>query len=390
MQLISMEWIPLFLLAWWRLIERPSYKLAAGSGLALFLVVLCDYYYVFYSVIAAAIIAGYFLWKRQLKISKHNLKIFAVFAGASLVLVAPFFYKISNLNKIDPLVGGHDATVFSLDPTMVLVPGGEWRWSNLTSAVWQHWPFASETSIYFGLTLLVPLALVFFWRKRFTLPKWLNVWWAVFFVFGILALGPHLRFGTHVLEQVPLPYAGLTVLIPTLEVSGMPIRMIVMTLLSGIVIASFAFMKIDLGSRRGKWIFAGVVAVFVVEVYPMRLPLSFPTQPAYVQVLKDLPQRSGTAIIDNAANTAPDALFYQTIHHKPMAFGYTTRTTRSVDEQNFHIFADIEQGRQGNLCSKYHIRYFATQLYYDSGFPVIYQQPNSKVHIYDMKNGDGC
>lgn len=390
MQLISMEWIPLFLLAWWRLLERPSYKLAVGSSLALFLVVLCDYYYVFYSVIAAAIIGGYFLWKRELVVSKQNLKIFAVFVVTCLVLVAPFFYKINHLNKTDPLAGGHDAAVFSLDPTMVLIPGGAWHWAQLTSGIWNHWPFASETSIYFGLTLIVPLALVLLWRKRFTLPKWINVWWAIFFVFAVFALGPRLRVGSHVLESVPLPYAGLTKLVPSLEVSGMPMRMVVIVILAGIILASFAFKKINLSTRRGKWIFTGIVILFIVEVYPMRLPLSFPSQPAYVKVLKDLPQRSDTAIIDNAADTASDALFYQTIHHKPMGFGYTTRTTKSVDEQNFHIFADIEQRRQGNLCSIYHIRYFATQIYYDSGFPIVYQQPNSKVHIYDMKNGDGC
>ena len=390
MQLVSMEWIPLFLLAWWRLLERPSYKLAAGSAFVLFLIVLCDYYYVFYSVIAVAIVGLYFLWKKQVTINKRTLKIFALFALLCLLLVVPFFYKLANLNKVDPLAGSHDAAVFSLDPFMTVIPGGAWQWSELTEAIWTHWPYASESSVYFGLSLIVPLALVLFWRKRFALPKWINVWWIMFFVFAILSLGPRLKVGAATLDSVPLPYAWMTKLIPTLEVSGMPMRMIIMTLVSGVVIAAFAFNKIKLDTRKGKLLFAGIVALFIVEVYPNPSPLSFPTYPEYVTVLKDLNQRSGTAIIDNAAVSGSEALFYQTIHHKPMAFGYTTRTTKSVDEQNFHIFADIEQARHGNLCRVYHIRYFATRVYYDNGFPVIYQDPKSKIHIYDMKNSESC
>lgn len=390
MQLITMQFIPLFLLAWWRLLEKPSYKLAVGSGLVLFLLVLCDYYYVFYSVIAAAIIALYFLWKKDVVITKQNLMILGAFVAVCLASVAPFFYKISHLNKVDPLAGAHDAAAFSLDPLMIFVPGGQWHWAQLTTKVWNDWPYASESSLYFGLTLLVPLALVFFWRKRFGLPKWFNVWWIIFFVFAVLALGPRLKVMSHTLDSVPLPYAWLTRLIPTLEISGMPMRMVIMALIAGIIIAAFAFVRIDLGTRKGKYIFAAIVALFIIEVYPKSLPLSFPTVPHYVQVLKDLPQKDRSAIIDNAASSGSDALFYQTIHHKRMAFGYTTRTTKSVEERNFHIFADIEQGRQGNLCSVYGIRYFATQVYYDNGFSIIYQEPNSKIHIYDMKNSEKC
>jgi len=390
MQLISMEWMPLFLLAWWRLCERPAYRLAIGSGLALFLVMLCDYYYLFYSVLAAGIIAGYFLIKKDLAVTKQNARVFGIFVLTCLVTVVPFVYKLSHLNATDPLVGGHDAVAFSMDPFMAIIPGGAWHWSSITSTIWSKWPYASETNLYFGLTLIVPLMLIFLWRKRFTLPKWLNVWWIVFFTFAILALGPRLRIGTHTLDSVPLPYAGLTRLIPSLQVSGMPIRMVVMALLSGVVLASFAFRKINLQSRGGRWLFAVVAMLFVLEVYPIALPLSYPSHPSYVDVLRDLPQRSDTGIIDDGADSAPLALYYQTIHHKPLAFGYTTRTTTSVDHQDFHIFADIEQGRQGNLCSVYHIRYFVTQKYYSSGFPIIYQAPTSKVHIYDVKDGDQC
>ncbi len=56
MQLVSLEWMPLFILLWWKLLVKPSYRLAIGASLALLLVLFCDYYYFLYSVTVAAFI----------------------------------------------------------------------------------------------------------------------------------------------------------------------------------------------------------------------------------------------------------------------------------------------------------------------------------------------
>jgi len=56
LNLVSLEWIPLFLLAWLRLLERPSAARAIGAALALLLVLLCDYYYFLYCVLAGALV----------------------------------------------------------------------------------------------------------------------------------------------------------------------------------------------------------------------------------------------------------------------------------------------------------------------------------------------
>lgn len=47
LQLVSLEWIPLFLLVWWRLLTRPTVTGALGAALTLFLVELTDHYYFF-------------------------------------------------------------------------------------------------------------------------------------------------------------------------------------------------------------------------------------------------------------------------------------------------------------------------------------------------------
>lgn len=65
LQLVSLEWIPLFVLVWLRLLSRPTVGLAIGAALVLFLVILCDYYYFFYCVMTGIIIVGWHLIRQR-------------------------------------------------------------------------------------------------------------------------------------------------------------------------------------------------------------------------------------------------------------------------------------------------------------------------------------
>lgn len=393
LQLVSLEWLPLFILLWWKLLEKWSYKLALGAAVALFLVILCDYYYFFYSVITAAIIFFYFLAKKKFKLFDPKiLKVLAVFVVTCLVLVGPFIVGLLLANpKSDPLQGSHPADAFGLDLLSPFIPGGNWYWADLTAWHWEELPgYKSETSVYLGLVVIVGVIAAFFWRKKFDLPKWINVWWIIFFVFGILALGRHPRIMGGDAEFIPMPYLLLEKVFPPLQISGMPVRMIIMVLIAGIIIGAFVLKKIDLTQRKGRFIFGAIVAVSIIELYPMALPLTPPQQLEYVSVLKELPLKEGSGIIDNAAESAPHALYAQTEHEKPIAFGYTTRMPRSVEEKSFHIFAAIEEGRHHELCSNYKIRYFATRKEYANGFPVIYFDPKDNIRIYDLKNSENC
>src|SRR3954452_21855133 len=52
LNLSSTEWIPLFVLAWYRLMVRPRVVTGVGAALALFLVLLCEYNFFLYCVLA--------------------------------------------------------------------------------------------------------------------------------------------------------------------------------------------------------------------------------------------------------------------------------------------------------------------------------------------------
>lgn len=392
LQLISMEWIPLFILAWLHLLKKPSFKIALGAAASLFLVTLCDYYYLFYSAMAAGLILLNFLFKKEIILSKRNLAIFGVFAISSLLTSGLFVYKLISLNSHDPLLGSHPTIDFGMDIFEPFIPSvASWYWHSAAMGYWHHIPgYVAETGIFLGFGLIGLLITALVGQRKLKISQDTTVWWLILGVFAALALGVKFRVWGNILPWQYTPYWLLSRIFPILAISGMPVRMFVIVLLAATIIASFVVKKINLRTWPGIAIFATLLIVFYFDVRPTSLPITPPDVPEYVWVLKKLPQKANTGIIDNAAESAQKSTYYQTIHEKPMAFGFLTRTPTSVSNKHFLIFADIEQGRQGSLCSFYHIRYFATRTYYTNGFKIIYQDPKTTIHIYDVKNSDNC
>lgn len=389
LQLVSFEWIPLFLLAFWNLIERVRYRDAIFAAFALFLVLTTDYYYLLWCIFLGAGWLGWCIYKKKIAVTKHMLRVFSLFAGLCLVLVGPLMYQLWNLSKGDQLLGNHDALAFSLDPITIFLPGGSWNWGELTSSYWEKLPYIPEVSVYFGLGLLTLLAVAFFYRKRLKAPSWLWFWWGVLFVFGVLAMGPRLTtFGGKTLDSVPLPYAWLVRVMPSLKISGMPVRWMLVALIAAIVIGSFVLSKINLDKRTGQVLLGVFIVVTVIDLFPFRLPLSVPSKYPYVEFLKVQPRG---AVIDDAAPSATEQLYNQTQHEQPMAFGYTTRIPRDVDEKNFHIFAALAEGRLQTICQVYKIRYITlpnSRPLSSTEFPIVYQ--DDQAIVYDMKNSENC
>jgi hypothetical protein len=390
LQLVSFEFIPLFMLAFWTLLEKMRYRFALMASGALFLVLLCDYYYFLWCGIVAGLWFVWQFWKKQVKFTKQTIRVLAVFAITTLILVGPLVFGLLQLNKHDPLTGGHDPAMFSLDPVSALTPGGSWYWHSVTDGYTKHLPYLAETSVFFGygLLLLLPMAFVGQFIKKNDTPAGLTFWWVILFAFGILALGPHLTIARHTLDSVPLPYAGLAHLLPTLQISGMPIRWILISLFAGIVLASWALTKINMRSAGSRMFVAFIVIISLVDLWPRALPLTPPSFQPYVYFLKQQPYG---AVIDNGAMTGSEQLYNQTLHGKPIAFGYVTRLPKSVDEKDFHIFAALEQHRYNELCSVYKIRYVtlpAERPLQDITFPVIYH--DHATLIYDVKNSPSC
>lgn len=360
LQLISLEWLPLFILTWLLFLQRPSILLSLGSALTLLAVVLCDYYYFFYGLIWAGL---WFLW---MALKKRNL--FFLFSSAyfrpflgfclfSLFSSGILIFMLLYQNHLDPFLGAHDSKTYSLDLLAPLIPGGHWRLAHLTKFYWSKLPAnIHETSVHLGLTILFLLVLVWINRR-----KWANedisFWYLALFIFWLLSLGPSLRVWGKEISWIKLPYGLLEHLLPPLKLSGMPIRMIIMVILCASVISSFGFKALI--ERRSHWKFgsllAGLLCLLFIEYLPQPIPVNKIDIPNYVKFLAQLKDNKG--VIDAASGPCM-SLYFQTIHEKPLGFGYIARMPTSVDKRDKRISQLIEQGEFDLVFRAYHFRYF--------------------------------
>jgi hypothetical protein len=365
MQLVSLEWIPLFVLAWYVLMTRPSVRVGVGAALSLFLILLCDYYYFFYAVIAAVLVYG---WKAVrtrnvlFGLGRASLAPFLGFIATTALTSGPLVASLISLNRRDPLAGAHPSSWFSLDLPALLIPGGRWRFAGWTRFYWSRLPGnINESSVQMGVALVLLLILVWVGRKRVKMES-LRLWYVMIATFVVLSLGPVLQVWGKTLPWARLPYALFEAAVPPLKLSGVPVRMMIMPMLAAGIILAAGFKDVFGASKSRRAFVAVLLALMIFEFLPGPMPSTRVTPPAYVEALKNLP--AGGGVIDRASN-APYALYYQILHGKPLAFGYIARVPRSVERTDARIEQLIAAREWGILGRSYHFRYIA-----DSGPPL--------------------
>ncbi|NJC97027.1 MAG: YfhO family protein [Anaerolineae bacterium] len=365
MQLISLEWIPLFVLCWIILIEKPGIWIGIASALTLGLVLLCDYYYFFYCVLTGGLIV---LWAMVQKrdvwflLRKDYLAPIAVFLLISLLLAGPVVFPFMRLARIDPFLDAHKPENFSLDLLALFVPGEGWRFGQLTEAYWSKLPIGlSEASVYLGYAVII--LLVYLWKKRrsveFASPSQIHMWFFLLGFFFLMALGPTLQIFGRVVYRFLMPYSLLEFLLPFLKLSGVPVRMVVMVSLAAAVLSAMALRVLFQGSTPKKYLFLLLLALLVFEYLPGTLPSTSTEIPDYVNALAEMPNDGG--LLDLAAPTRYLQLYYQTAHGKPLVYGYVSRLPTSVAEKEAGLTRAINRGEYVRLWDVYHIRYIATK-----------------------------
>lgn len=362
LQLVSLEWIPLFVLCWYRLIINPSVFKAFIAAVVLFCVLLCDYYYFLYCVLTGILILLWYAIKNKdfrLFLKRTYLIPFSIFILVSSMSSGILVASLLRLNARDPLIGAHDPLELSLDVLAPFIPGGHWGFAQLTKFYWSRLTCnIHESSVYIGWSVI--LLICYTWCKRREIrlryPSFF-LWYGILFFFGIMALGPALHVsGVRVFTGI-MPYSLLQALLPPLKLSGTPIRMMVMVMLGASMISAMGlpllFQRIR--SERIR-IFVGIILglMLFVEFLPKPLPTTRISAPEYIYLLKSLPANGG--LIDMI--TPPTIkLYYQTIHDKPIADGYISRYPTSVMTEDNEKVQSIQAQDYRALMEKYNIHY---------------------------------
>jgi hypothetical protein len=345
LNLVSLEWLPAFVLAFYCLVTRPGVGPAVAAALSLFALILCDYYYFIYAVIMAALLL---IWtarthrREPFRLDRAQALAWGWFIAISLAttsaVVAGFLLAI----RRHAFVGAHDPNGYALDIAALFLPGSSSRFAGAGPHVWTRL-LEPEQSAFIGYGPLAALIYVWLRRRDTPLPH-LHFWYLLASVFAILALGPRLHVLHFELPFLRMPYAWLEALVPAIRLSGSPVRMIVMITLVGSIAVAEAC-RLCLETRRAGMavLAAALAALVVVQSVPAMLPATHVQLPEAVMFLRDQPAGGGyfDATVEplfdlQHSDLQPMAyqMYFQTVHQKPIAYGYTSRNTVAALEHD--------------------------------------------------------
>ncbi|MBX7143786.1 MAG: hypothetical protein K1X79_04995 [Oligoflexia bacterium] len=348
-EFVSLELLLLWLWLLPRFLNRPSRRQAIVAAFALFAVALLNYYYFVAAGISALVIVATHAASRP-NINATVVRSYLTLMGATLATSGTYVWYFFRSIVAEPLLGGHSVQLGSLHPVEAIVPGRFWRFSELSNQVWSNLPgYEYEHSVGLGLGLVIMTGIAA--RTKVLRNSWeLRAWAWIFVVALWLSFGPLVPSGIEGLH-LPSLYAVLDGLFPFSRLSGVPARLFVLSTIAAALLAGVAVQELLKQKRRV--LVALLALIVVIENLPQPIQMSNPSIPSIITDLRQEVIPSGFALLD-AVNRGPLQLYYQTVHEKPMAFGYTARITKRVNKQNRAIRRLIGKGAAAELCEQYH------------------------------------
>ncbi len=348
MHLMTMEWMPLYVLYFLKTQEYGGVKNTLLAALFLVLVELSTEYYLLFSLMFSFVYIFFFGIKKKALLS--TIRKFVPIPLLTFMVLSPLFIIMIRESWGCRFLGAHDPEVFSADLMSFFIPGEIQTighiFKPLSSITSKFTGNPSENGNYLGYTVLF---LVFFsvcrlWRKQDLVP-FLTL---VSFAFIVLSLGTHL----HVFGQIiniPLPYYAIYKFIPLVSFSGVPERFLVMTFFCFSALAAFAVKEIldSAGGTRKALILTCLIILLFGEYGAIPFTLSnspgtsfkvfkpslmkakpFDTVPKFYKTISRDKDDYGIFDVDVGgmySDRATKVLYYQTVHNKKILFGFIAR-----------------------------------------------------------------
>ena len=384
---------------------RRAWFYPALAILTLTIAAYIDWYYPLYLLLYTVGLVMIVLVRRSVR-WRSTLIRFVAIMGCWLVLVSPLLFlvlqstndKDINYKPTFDFEVIHSTALFSF-----FQPFKDLR---IKPGAWQQ-PFLGYTTL-----LLAVVGIWFCWKRR----GWAAWWVGLVIVFGVLSLGPYLRLNLTddaskaISSGLPLPYLWLQN-IPPISFSRSPSRFVVMMEMALAMLAAFGVSglleKIGTLSKRVKFghvflpaaLTLAVTTIVCLEMQTLPWPIEKMEQP---QIFKQIAAESGDFAIMELPLTnhgVQDArrMYYQTIHHRPIAGGYIARQLTDYfrgdatpfddyfDSTNHEAFPILDVNNENNaavrLLNLYNFRYLAIYKdeYWSDDLGTFYNGPNDQV-----------
>ena len=358
---INAGWIPFFLLALLRLLDRPSPRRGLLMGLCFGLCALSNFYYGLFCLLIGVTVVLHAGFRDVRSVRWKAFFGSAVLGGlVALLLVLPVLAVLSGtMSQADAMV--------SRDPEFV--------WDSLlnhnyTDVVGFFRPgkvyspdlkveYGEELIIvtYLGWVLLALVALCLTLHRR---RSELSLWIVLTAVFLVFALGPYLHVGSGDPvavggRPIPLPFLPFFEAFPLFSRISHPFRFVVPAILAMSVLAALGTRVLLRGFQpRVRWAWAAVIISAICGEILLASPAVWPlprSSAAVPQVYEDIEEG---AVLDLPI-TVPNLergvyTYYQTVHGQPSPYGLNEPVPSRLRQNRLTDFLlYIEAGRSVNL-----------------------------------------
>lgn len=307
LNLFSAQWGPLFLLIWIVVIERGWFRWALVAGpVVLCLVVFSSYYHALYLVPICCLLL--------LLLPKARLKRGILFGAYCSLWPAVLLWPVIRAYALPDFAPEVSRAVFPLSDYIGPGPLG---WLNSTPYYksFEYW------SGHFIGSVVLALCLAYFLRHAVGALR--NPWVVGALIFGALALGTPLRVTDHWQTDIPMPYAIIQGVFPTLLAERAALSLALCVAILAGQSASELLGRIRRAHIRA-FAWTALAAISLAEHWPADLPfVSLEIPPVYEAVVRD----SGGALLEIPSRKC--AMYYQTAHHRPLLGGFHRRRPRN-------------------------------------------------------------
>lgn len=333
LNLISTQFIPIYILFFIKMIKEPKKSNAVYAGLFLLLSAFSSYYYLAYLIVFTLAYLGYRqmadrnVWNADL--AKRLFLAAAVFT----ISASPFLFPIVRgiLGKESTFVYAGGFVEFSADLLGFFIPASfHPLFKDVFAPIYANFTGGpAENTVFLGYTALILSTIAYL--KRTDDAK---LWATLSALFFILSLGPvlhfngivHISFYEHSLP-IPLPYSVLAY-IPIFSIFRVPARWDILLMLCISVLSGYGLNYISSGLdkqslSKSNLLYIAISCLILFEYLSIPYPMTSTEVPLFY---KEISQESGDfAIMDIPTWFFPDYMFFQTVHGKNLVEGYVSR-----------------------------------------------------------------